>query len=114
MLAVDRRKQGLVPAEELAAKAVAKTLPHKEEPKKVIRCAGCQVLQQIARATEETPEAHFAFFRDWQRTHAQFFCDSSLELEAANGCPVLREQGPPAERCIPADGWSDQMQCAFS
>jgi hypothetical protein len=26
------------------------------------------------------------------------FCDSSSELEAANGCPVLREQGPPAER----------------
>ena len=26
------------------------------------------------------------------------FCDGSSELEAANGCPVLREQGPPAER----------------
>src|SRR5580698_4892466 len=34
-------------------------------------CAGCQVLQQIARATEETPEALFALFRDWQRTQTQ-------------------------------------------
>ena len=69
MLAVDRRKQDFVPAEELAAKAVAgNPFPNKEEQKKIIRWAGCQVLQQIARATEETPEAHFALFRDWQRT----------------------------------------------
>jgi hypothetical protein len=26
------------------------------------------------------------------------FCDGSREPEAANGCPVLREQEPPAER----------------
>jgi hypothetical protein len=32
-------------------------------------------------------------FRDWQRTTNSIFCDSSSELEAANGCPVLRGAG---------------------
>ena len=32
------------------------------------------------------------------------YCDGSSELEAANGCPVLREQGPSAERHTRAGG----------
>jgi hypothetical protein len=31
-------------------------------------------------------------------------CDGSSELDAANGCPILREQGPPAERLTCAGG----------
>ena len=42
------------------------------------------------------------------------FCDGSSELETANGCPVLREQGPPAERHRCAGGWPDQKECALS
>jgi len=42
------------------------------------------------------------------------FCDGSPELETANGCLVLQEQGPPAERPMRASGWSDQEECALS
>ena len=42
------------------------------------------------------------------------FCDGSSELEAANGCPVLREQGPAAERHTRTGGWPDQKECALS
>jgi hypothetical protein len=42
------------------------------------------------------------------------FCDGSSELEAANGCPVLREQGPTAGRHTRAGEWPDQKECALS
>jgi hypothetical protein len=43
------------------------------------------------------------------------FCDSSSELEAANGCPVLRESRDHQPRgTTRAGGWSDQKKCALS
>jgi hypothetical protein len=41
------------------------------------------------------------------------FCDGSREPEAANGCPVLREQEPPAERHRRTTK-PDITHCAFS
>jgi len=42
------------------------------------------------------------------------FCDGSPEPEAANGCPVLREQEPPAERRERAAIDPDQIRNALS
>jgi hypothetical protein len=42
------------------------------------------------------------------------FCDSSSELETANGCPVLHGQEPPAERHDCAMKHPDQIAGALS
>ena len=44
---------------------------------------------------DQTPEAPLGLFRDWQRTQTQSSVKAPLEVEAANGCPVLRKQEPP-------------------
>jgi hypothetical protein len=48
-----------------------------------------------------------------ENTNSIFF-DSFSELEAANGCPVLREQGPSAVRHTRADERPDQTERALS
>jgi hypothetical protein len=63
-----------------------------------MRCAGCQVPQITARATEATPEALFELFRDWQRTQTQSSATALTSPRQQMDVRFCFMQEPSAER----------------
>jgi hypothetical protein len=79
LLAVERQQRDFVPAEERQAQtARSRRLP--TERRRSHSRGSPRIVLGLAENTNS------------------IFCNSSSELEAANGCPVLREQEPSAER----------------
>jgi hypothetical protein len=57
---------------------------------------------------------HLRFVSGLAENTNLIFCADSSESWTANGCPVLREQGPKAERHLCAVEHPDQTECALS
>ena len=115
MLAVDRRKQDFVPAEEIAGSGGSvKTFLIRKNKNRIIRCADCQVLQLADWATEATPEAPFGLFRDWQRTQTQSSVTALRSPRQQMDVRFCWMQEPPAERHTCAGECPDQSKCALS
>ena len=115
MLAVERRNTRLRACRRVQTnRSSVKTLPKKGKNIRIYRCAGCQVPQITAWATEATPEALFGLFRDWQRTQTQSSVRTLRSLRPQMDVRFCSEQEPQAERQTCADADLDQTNNALS